>query len=168
VHEGREVLVFGIYGGHMRGGNTDSTVVIGDGPLQTPPVVDEAWAALAMHNYSWHEVRSRLRPGGVALVDTSVFRGAIDLPGCQIIEIRATEVATQRGDARAASMIALGAFAAATGIVGLPALTAAAAEVLPSYRAQFAKANIAALEVGFGLIAAPAASLWGRPAVEAA
>ena len=37
--EGREVMYLGLYGGMMRGGNTDSTVVIADGPILAPPVV---------------------------------------------------------------------------------------------------------------------------------
>ena len=37
--EGRDVMFFGIYGGMMRGGNTDSTVVVADGPITAPPVV---------------------------------------------------------------------------------------------------------------------------------
>ena len=35
--EGREVMLFGVYGGTMRGGNTDSTIVIGDAPIQAAP-----------------------------------------------------------------------------------------------------------------------------------
>ena len=37
--EGRDVMFFGVYGGMMRGGNTDSTVVVADGPITAPPVV---------------------------------------------------------------------------------------------------------------------------------
>ena len=48
--EAREVMYFGIYGGMMRGGNTDSTVVIADAPITTPPVVARAWSAIAMHD----------------------------------------------------------------------------------------------------------------------
>ena len=36
--EGRDVMFFGIYGGMMRGGNTDSTVVVADSPITAPPV----------------------------------------------------------------------------------------------------------------------------------
>ena len=31
VLDGREVMLFGSYGGMMRGGNTDATIVVGDG-----------------------------------------------------------------------------------------------------------------------------------------
>ena len=34
--EGRSVMLLGLYGGMMRGGNTDSTVVVGDGPIEAP------------------------------------------------------------------------------------------------------------------------------------
>ena len=36
--EGRNVQLFGVYGGMMRGGNTDASVVIGDGPILAPPL----------------------------------------------------------------------------------------------------------------------------------
>ena len=37
--EGRHVMLFGVYGGAMRGMNTDGTVVVGDAPLQAPPLL---------------------------------------------------------------------------------------------------------------------------------
>ena len=39
VAEDREVMMLGTYGGTMRGGNTESTIIIGDGPLINPPIV---------------------------------------------------------------------------------------------------------------------------------
>jgi len=44
--EGREVMYLGLYGGMMRGGNTDSTVVVADAPILAPPVVSRAWSAI--------------------------------------------------------------------------------------------------------------------------
>ena len=37
--EGREVQLFGSYGGMMRGGNTEATLVVADGPVESPPTV---------------------------------------------------------------------------------------------------------------------------------
>ncbi len=51
--EGREVMYLGLYGGMMRGGNTDSTVVVADAPILAPPVVSHAWSAIAMHDDYW-------------------------------------------------------------------------------------------------------------------
>src|SRR5258708_40356121 len=61
--EGRSVMLLGLYGGMMRGGNTDSTVVIGDGPIEAPPVVPKAWSAIAMHDEYWAPLEPKLRPG---------------------------------------------------------------------------------------------------------
>jgi 2-oxoglutarate ferredoxin oxidoreductase subunit gamma len=160
IRDGREVMVFGVYGGVMRGGNTDATVVVGDGPLWTPPTVDEAWSAIVMHHEYWPGVRDRLRPGGVAVFDTGIFRGGPARSDITIVGVDATTVATDLGNAMGGSMVALGAFAAATGLVTLPALLGAAAEVLPPYRAAHAAANARCLQAGYEGAGAPVAPAW--------
>ena len=66
-------MYLGLYGGMMRGGNTDSTVVIGDGPIEAPPVVSKAWSAIAMHDEFWAPIEPKLRPGGLVLVNDATF-----------------------------------------------------------------------------------------------
>jgi Pyruvate/2-oxoacid:ferredoxin oxidoreductase gamma subunit len=61
-------------------------------------------------------------------------------------------------------MVALGALAAASGLVDLAHLRAAAYEVLPSYRAEHAKANATALKAGFALVKEPVPNVWLAPA----
>jgi len=39
TREGRHVMTLGTYGGCMRGGNTDSSVLVADRPISTPPIV---------------------------------------------------------------------------------------------------------------------------------
>src|SRR5665213_2595838 len=75
--EGREVMYLGLYGGMMRGGNTDSTVVVADAPILAPPVVSRAWSAIAMHDDYWPDVSAKLRPGGLVLVNDATFTSAI-------------------------------------------------------------------------------------------
>jgi len=149
VHDRREVMVFGTYGGSMRGGNTDATLVIGDQPLTTPPTIDHAWSAIAMHHEYWPDMRDRVIRGGLVVIDSSVFRGEVGLPDATVLEVEATRIATDLGNARSASMVALGAFAAASRLVGLEALVTSAYEVLPSYRTQHADANALALRTGW-------------------
>lgn len=153
-----EVMVFGDYGGMMRGGNTDATIVIGDDPLRSPPTVAWASMALVMHHEYWPGVRDRLIPGSVVVIDRSVFKGEIGLT--DVIEVEATALATEMGNSHGGSMVALGALAAATGLVDLAQLSASAFEVLPPYRAEHAQANADSLAAGFALIERPAASLW--------
>jgi 2-oxoglutarate ferredoxin oxidoreductase subunit gamma len=135
-------------------------VVVGDSDIRTPPTVIAAWYAIGMHHRYWSGVADRLRPSGVAVIDSSVFRGDWEVPGCQILPIDATSVATDMGAPLAASMVAIGALAAATQLVGIDALMAAAYEVLPSYRATHAQANAEALRTGMTLFSEPLANAW--------
>ncbi len=159
MREGRRVLMFGTYGGVMRGGDTDATVVIGDETLLTPPVVDHAWAVVAMHHLSWPSVGLKLRPYGFLLRNEGVFQGNTDHSG-QTLSLPATAIATNAGVPQAGAMVALGAFAAATRIVQLDTLLAVAEDVLPSYRREFASANRAALKLGHDAVERTMCEAW--------
>lgn len=167
IADGLDAMVFGEYGGMMRGGNSDGTVVVGTERLRTPPTVSRAWAALALHHEYWAGTRPKLLPGGVVVVDSSVFQGGIDRDDVTVVEVPATAEAAARGNPRGASMVALGAFAAATGIVRLENLEAASAEVLPPYRAEHAAANAAALRAGHALVGDRVVDAWPQEAVGA-
>lgn len=77
----------------------------------------------------------------------------------------ATDIAADAGIAQAGSMVALGAFVAATNIVRLASLLAVAEEVLPPYRRQFAKANREALRLGYAAVEQAVCEAWsvGEP-----
>ena len=61
--EGREVMFFGVYGGMMRGGNTDAPSSSPTGRSQAPPVVSHAWSAIAMHDEYWEPDRAEAAAG---------------------------------------------------------------------------------------------------------
>ena len=166
MREGRRVLMFGTYGGMMRGGDTDATIVSGDDSLITPPVVDSAWAAFAMHHLSWPAIGMKLRPDGVRFKNESVFLGATNHTG-PMLALPATRMATDAGMPQAASMVALGGFAAATGIVRLETLLEIAEAVLPSYRRQFVDANRKALEMGHAAVGDMICPAWPMAEVAA-
>jgi Pyruvate/2-oxoacid:ferredoxin oxidoreductase gamma subunit len=166
MEEGRRVLMFGTYGGMMRGGDTDATVVIGENTLLTPPVVDHVWAVVAMHHLSWPAVSQKLRPNGFLLANEMVFQADVSHSGC-VLFVPATAIAAEAGIPQAGSMVALGAFAAATGIVGLDTLLEIAEKMLPPYRRQFAQANREALRLGHGAVGQPVSPAWltAEPAI---
>ena len=165
VLEKREVMLFGVYGGVMRGGNSDATVVVADGPVQAPPIVSHAWSALALHPRYWEPLRARLIPDAVVVLNSSLFEEPVDLP--HVYEVPATEVASEQlGNPMAVSMVATGAYVALTGMVGLDSAVAAMEESLPSYRRQHAEGNALALRTGADLVDRLAAPAW--PAVTAA
>ena len=166
VLEGRDVMLFGIYGGVMRGGNSDATIVVGDGPVQAPPIVSHAWSALALHPRYWDDLAPRLVEDAVVLVNSSLFEEPIESRRWRVFGVDATGVATERlENPLAVSMVATGAYVALTGIVALDSAIVAMEESLPSYRRQHAAANADALRTGFDLVEPLAAPAW--PAVGA-
>jgi len=168
MREGRCVLMFGTYGGEMRGGDTDAVVVVGAaGRLLTPPVIDFAWSGVAMHPMGWPTMAAKLRPGGIVLINTSVFENPVSYEGA-VVPLAVTGMATAAGMQQAGAMLALGAFAAATGIVEIETLHAIMEEVLPPYRRQFAPANRRALTIGYEAIADQLCPAWSGPGPELA
>jgi Pyruvate/2-oxoacid:ferredoxin oxidoreductase gamma subunit len=165
--EGRHVMLFGVYSGAMRGGNSDSTVVVADGPIQAPPIVSHTWSAIVMHHKYWEPLRDRLRPGGVVLLNSSVFEGELDRGAQTVVDVPATDLATDLGDPMVASMVIAGAYAAATGLVTIDGAIEAMRQSLPPYRQQHAAANAAALRAGFGSVPELVAPAWSAAGVGA-
>jgi Pyruvate/2-oxoacid:ferredoxin oxidoreductase gamma subunit len=164
VLDGREAMLFGSYGGMMRGGNTDATVVIGDGPVLAPPTVPTAWAAIVMHHDYWSFVEERLRPGSVVLVNSTVFQGDLGRDDVHALEIPATDVAVDVGNIMAASVVMIGALSGLTGLVGLDALVDAVPLALPPYRTKHIALNQDALRAGFAAVDRDAFPAWSAAA----
>lgn len=159
--EGRQAQFFGSYGGVMRGGNTEATIVIADGPIEAPPMVDEVWAAILMHHEHSEPTRTRLRPGRLAFVNSTVYEGEVG-DDAVVIEVPATDLAVEVGNVMTASMVMVAAFAAATRFVSLESLITAVAQSLPSYRKQHIELNVKALQVGFEAAPAVLTDAWAE------
>ncbi|MCA9504112.1 MAG: 2-oxoacid:acceptor oxidoreductase family protein [Myxococcales bacterium] len=164
TREGREVMSLGTYGGTMRGGNTDATVVVADGPIQSAPMVSRAWAAIVVHPRFFEPVAPKLRAGGLVVVDEDLLEGT--LPACAgaRLPLAATRIAREAEAPKAAALVLLGAFAQATGLVGLDALEAGLEESLPSYRRQTLESNRRALQAGAAAVPGVSHPAWRKEA----
>lgn len=159
--DGRSVQMFGSYGGMMRGGRTDATIVVSDATVEAPPTVHDAWSAIVMHDAYAPPILDAVRPGGVILVSAEVHGLAIDRERHTIVDIDAPGIAEGLGNRMAASMVMIGAYAAATDLVTLDALAGAVAESLPPYRQQLAEVNVGAIRAGFDTGPRLVAAAWG-------
>jgi Pyruvate/2-oxoacid:ferredoxin oxidoreductase gamma subunit len=164
IAEGREVQMFGSYGGMMRGGNTEATVVVADGTIEAPPTVTDTWSAIFMHHDFSGPTRAKLRTGSLVLVNTSLFEGefggTFDTDEYRVVEVAATDAAVDLGNIMTASMVMLGAYVAATDIVSLDAVDTAIAASLPAYRSQHVARNVAAVHAGFDTAPRAFAPAW--------
>ncbi len=151
IADGHHVQLFASYGGMMRGGNSDSMLVVADGPVTAPPVIAAAWAGVVMHHEHARAAWNLLRTDALAVVNTSVVD--VDALGEReagaVQEVDALDLATHElGAPVAASLVLVGALVAATGLVSVDALLATPERVLPSYRADAAEVNRRALLLG--------------------
>lgn len=145
--EGRQVLMSSHYGGEMRGGQTEASVVVADRDLRSVPILESAWSAFVMHGHYWPGVATRLRAGAVAVVNTNAAP-EVEYAGGPLVAVPAGEIAAGIGAQMAAGFVLLGAYATATGIVGEEALVEAMRDLVPPYRTQHVAANEAAIRAG--------------------
>lgn len=160
MREGRSVMSLGTYGGTMRGGNTDSTVVVADGPIHTPPIVAHGWSAIVVHPRYWEALRGKLRPGGVVVFDAGLATDGLDTGAARGFGVDATALSREAGAARAGSLVLLGAYCGLTGMASLQSLMEAMQEAVPPYRHQHLESNRQALSLGFAALPAGAAPAW--------
>jgi Pyruvate/2-oxoacid:ferredoxin oxidoreductase gamma subunit len=159
--EGRDVQVFGSYGGMMRGGNTDAELVVADERVQAPPTVGSAWAAVLLHPVYADPVLARVRPGGLVLRNAVLWDGPLERTDIELADVAAADLAAEAGHAMAVSMVMLGALSTLTGLVALPGLCDAVRECVPAYRQQHLALNDRALRAGAAaVVPSPAHQAW--------
>lgn len=164
MREGRQVMMFGLFMGTIRGGSSESTVVLADAEIQTPPIVPQIWSTVAMHPAGLPQLGRKMRPGGMLLFNSSLVTSPPAWAGVRLFGIPATAMAEAMGQAVGAAMIALGAFARATGIVAVESLEEALAEVLPPHRRKLIDGNAACLRAGADYpAAADVPQAWSAP-----
>jgi 2-oxoglutarate ferredoxin oxidoreductase subunit gamma len=156
VSEGRQAMVYGEFGGEMRGGKSIVNVVIGAERLRGLPIVSNASHVIAMHQKFWEEVVPRVAPDAMILTDSTI-QGQLEAPGRRFEHLPGLELANQAGSAQAAGLVVLGGFAAMTGVVRIESLIEAMKQLVPAYRRQHVETNEKALRLG-AAAATPGAS----------
>ena len=160
AREDRHVMLLGTYGGTMRGGPTDSTLVVADAPIAAPPIVSRTWSALVMHHAFWEPVQRKLRSGAVVVLNASLFQGEVDRQQQRVFEVPATQIAAELGSPLGASLVLAGAYTRLTELVKIGSLIEALRDCLPPYRRQHLETNEQALQAGFEAVPAGAAPAW--------
>jgi Pyruvate/2-oxoacid:ferredoxin oxidoreductase gamma subunit len=147
AEEGKHAMLFGIYGGAMRGSPSESTLVVGDAPIEAPPIVPHCWSLIAMHGRSLAALAPKLRPSGFLFANQTLVP-ASPRSDVAAIFVPATHLAEQAGSPIGASMVMLGAFAARTRLIALDSLVTAMRACLPAHRRRLADANCTLLQLG--------------------
>jgi Pyruvate/2-oxoacid:ferredoxin oxidoreductase gamma subunit len=146
--EGREVQLFGSYGGMMRGGNTEATLVVADAPVEAPPTVDHAWSAVVMHHDFSEPTLARVGPGSVVFLNTTIVDPDLGRGDVEVVGVPVSDLAVDLGNVMTASMVMLGVYVTVTGLVTLDGAVEAVAASLPSYRSKHVELNARAIRAG--------------------
>lgn len=156
--EGREVMTLGTYGGTMRGGSTEVSILVADASIESPPIVPRVDSALVMHHAFWQSVARKLRGDSLVVVNSTVFEG--DAEGARLFEVPATKLAADLGNPMGASLVLIAAYANLTGLVALESLVDAMRQSVPAYRQQHVEANERTLREGFAALPENAVPAW--------
>lgn len=146
LEEGLEVSWFPIYRPEVRGGFTSCTVVVAEGSVGSP-ISGQPACVLLMDQATADGYLSKARPGGMALVNTSLVHDAAreDLV---IYGLAASEKAIELGEQKITNMVMLGAYVGLTQTVSLASLEAALLVVLPERHHRLISLNLQGLQAG--------------------
>lgn len=150
--EGRQVMMFGVFMGMIRGGSSESTVVVSTEELVAPPIIPKTWAVVGLHPDGLPALRSKVRSAGVLAVNANLLPALPDWSDVHPLLVPATELAKKLDQPMGAALITLGAFAAATGLVEVASLLEAMHGILPAHRRHLAEGNARCLEAGAGYV----------------
>lgn len=148
TREGRYAMLGADYGGEMRGGPSKASVVIGDAPLRSLPVLASAWSAIVAHHRFSEPALARLRPGGPVIVNVPLVDPATIPPEMSVHPVDAAAIAASVQAPQAIGFVLLGAYNAVARLVSPQTLIDAMEELLPVYRRQHTPANARALAAG--------------------
>ncbi|MEH6954930.1 2-oxoacid:acceptor oxidoreductase family protein [Neobacillus drentensis] len=149
--EGKGVSWLPSYGPEQRGGTANCAVVISDEPVGSPLITMPS-TAIVLNNPSFDKFEPKVRPGGLLIIDSSLVVRISDRKDLKIIELNATDMANDLGNARVANMILLGAFLEQTKIVTEDSVIDSLKKVLSEDKHHLLDINKQALKKGALLV----------------
>jgi 2-oxoglutarate ferredoxin oxidoreductase subunit gamma len=150
VAAGRHVMLSSYFGGEMRGGRTEATVVTRDRPVvDLPPIVPKLQAMIVLHPAFLADALPRLVVGPLIVTDAWAWPDlSAPPPPARVVPVPAREIAADLGVPVAAGLALVGAFAELTEVADADSLAVATRALVPPHRAAALQANLAALTAG--------------------
>lgn len=149
--EGKGVSWLPSYGPEQRGGTANCAVVVSDEPVGSPLVTNPS-TAIVLNNPSFDKFEPRVRPGGLLIINSSLVTRVSERSDIEIIELTATDIAADLGNARVANMILLGAFIELTKVVSSESIIESLKKVLSEEKHHLIEVNKQALNRGLSSV----------------
>jgi 2-oxoglutarate ferredoxin oxidoreductase subunit gamma len=145
--EGKEVSFFPAYGAEMRGGTANCSVVVASEEVSTP-IVTTPDTAIVLNEPSLAKFEPAVKPGGLLIVNSSLVNSKATRKDIKVLYVPCNEIAAEIGNPKAMNMVALGAFAAATGAMTVDAIAKAMPKVYKKLKPEVIELNVKALRRG--------------------
>ncbi len=148
MEQGLNVTYIPVYGPEMRGGTANCTVVVSDEEIGSP-IIRQPVSLIIMNRPSLDKFQPRLQDGGMQVVNVSLIDESLaEKDRIRTVPVPCNDIADKLGNTRMANMVALGAYAQATGVVGLDVVKKSLEKVISAHYSHLIPKNAEALQAG--------------------
>ena len=145
--DGKHVSWLPSYGPEMRGGTANCSVTVSDQPIGSP-LVDMADCVVAMNRPSLDKFESKVKPGGVLVINKSLIDREAERDDIQVVYCDANRIAEAVGNPKGANVAILGALMGKAPVVSAEIMAEAIRVELGERKAKFLPGNMKAYEAG--------------------
>jgi 2-oxoisovalerate ferredoxin oxidoreductase beta subunit len=145
IAEGVNATWLPSYGPEMRGGTANASVIVSQDAIGAP-IVEDPNVLIAMNRPSLDAFESKMEPGGLVVVNSSLIDREVKRGDLRVAYIPATAIAKKTGMIMTANVVALTAYLAASSVVDLDTLR----QVIPVSikKKGFVNVNLKAVDAG--------------------
>ena len=147
VEEGMEVSWVPSYGPEMRGGTANCSVILSDVRIGSP-LVEHPSEIIVMNRAALRKFEPSVLPGGTVFVNSSIIPDKIRRTDLKAVYVPCDEIAAELGNTKAANMVMLGAYIAATRFIQVETIESMIREMFAGKKARLIPLNIEALKRG--------------------
>ena len=148
--EDKQVSWLPSYGPEMRGGTASCSVIVSDDPVGSP-IVTYPDVLVAMNLPSLDRFESKVVPGGMIFMDSSLIERDVVRKDVKVFPIPATRLAGENGFPTLANMIIVGKILKELGEYNDEGLKAALAKVISAKHADMMEVNRREIDLGANL-----------------
>ena len=145
--DGKHVSWLPSYGPEMRGGTANCSVIVSDNDVASP-LVDMADVVVAMNLPSLDKFESKVKPGGLLVVNSSIIDRKSDRDDITVVYCDANKIADEVGNPKGANVAILGAMMAKADVVDTDKMVEAIRIELGEKKLRFLEGNKKALFAG--------------------
>lgn len=145
LYDGKFATMTQSFGPEARGSACAAQLVVADEKVLYPYITAPT-VLMALSQEAYEKYHGEVVAGGTIITDADLVTTRADHPGRMLYKVPATRFAEELGNRMFTNLVALGFFAAVTGIVSAAAMKQALPGLVPD---RFLKINIKAFEQGY-------------------